>query len=241
MRRWRPASNRYHQTIPPGSWLQPDEGKSSHWFHRPLKSAGPNSLLHEGMKKRSSFAAWLTPGKAFICSLLLAMGSVLVPAAWSSAVQARALARIAPHRLADRVEVTSQLQVEDMVAVGRRYRMVVDLRPDGEALDQPSSQAMEHAARMAGLGFAYVPVPHGDIPDDAVARLQSVLAAQGDVLLYCRSGKRAARTWALAEARRPGGLSAEQIQASVQGAGQDAADLRDRIDRAINARPKVKS
>jgi len=84
-----------------------------------------------------------------------------------------------------------------------------------------------------------VPVPHGDIPEDVAVRLQSVLADPRDVLLYCRSGKRAARTWALAEARRPGGLSAEQIQASVQGAGQDAADLRDRIDLAINARPKV--
>lgn len=191
------------------------------------------------MKAPSRFAAWLTPTKAFLCSLLIAMGSVLIAAAWFNAVQAKAIAKIAPHRLSDQVEVTSQLQVEDMEAVGRGFRMVIDLRPDGEAADQPSSQEMENAAKAIGLKFAYVPVPHGDIPDDTVDRLQALLNTNRNVLLYCRSGKRAARAWALAEAKRPGGLSAENIQAAVRSSGQDADDLNGRIESMVNGRAKV--
>lgn len=188
----------------------------------------------------TKFTAWLTPGKAFFCSLLLALVSVLGTATWHSVVQARAMAKMAPHRLSENVDVTHQLQVEDMAAVGRRYRAVVNLRPDGEAPDQPSSQVMEAAARQAGLDFIHVPVPHGAIPEESVERLQTFLASHHDVLLYCRSGKRAARTWALAEAGRPGGLSAEAILAAVHGAGQDAGDLKDRIEDAVSARQEVR-
>jgi uncharacterized protein (TIGR01244 family) len=80
-------------------------------------------------------------------------------------------------------------------------------------------------------------VPHGEIPEQAVTRLREALdRQQGPVLLYCRSGKRAARTWALAEASRPNGLPAEAIVAAVRGAGQEADDLRPRIDAAVAAR-----
>jgi uncharacterized protein (TIGR01244 family) len=96
---------------------------------------------------------------------------------------------------------------------------------------------MEAAARGKGLAFTYVPVPHGEIPEQAVARLRTVLDREsGHVLLYCRSGKRAARTWALAEASRPDGLSADEILFAVKGAGQDAGDLRSRIEASVNAR-----
>lgn len=150
------------------------------------------------------------------------------------------MAKIAPHHLSENVDVTHQLQVDDLAAVRRRYRAVVDLRPDGEAPDQPSSLVMEAAAKQAGLDFIHVPVPHGAIPEESVERLHTYLASHHDVLLYCRSGKRAARTWALAEAKRPGGLSAEAILVAVHGAGQDAGDLKDRIEDAVLARQEVR-
>ena len=119
---------------------------------------------------------------------------------------------------------------------------MVDLRPDGEEPGQPSAQDMRLAATKAGLAFAYVPVPHGDIPEASVAALQAFLASQsGPVLLYCRSGRRAARTWALVEAARPGGMPTDAIMAAVQGAGQNAEDLRGRIEAAVAARARVPS
>lgn len=50
--------------------------------------------------------------------------------------------------------------------------------------------------------------------------------------MYCRSGSRAARTWSLMEASRPGGRSADDILAAVKRSGQGADDLAG----AINAR-----
>lgn len=124
-----------------------------------------------------------------------------------------------------------------MPALGQRYAKIIDLRPDGEVDGQPSSSEMAQAARRQAVAFGYVPVPHGEIPEEAVLKLRQALADQkGQVLLYCRSGKRAARTWALAEAGRPGGLQADEIIAAVRGAGQEADDLRPRIQSAIAAR-----
>lgn len=51
-----------------------------------------------------------------------------------------------------------------------------------------SSREMEAAAHEGGLDFNYMPVPHGEIPEQAVARLRTVLDHQhGQVLLYCRT------------------------------------------------------
>jgi uncharacterized protein (TIGR01244 family) len=169
--------------------------------------------------------------------LLFTTIAILASAAWSRHLEAQVMSRIAPHHLSTSIDVTTQLHPDDLVAVGRRYSVVVDLRPDGEVVGQPSSQEMAEAARQNRLGFTYVPVPHGEIPEEAVTRLRRVLdTPHGEVLLYCRSGKRAARTWALAEASRPNGISTAAIIAAVHESGQDAEDLRGRIQVAVDAR-----
>jgi len=191
------------------------------------------------MTSANRLLAWLTPGKSFIVSLLLAALAVLASAAWSRHVEAQVMAHIAPHRLSDAVDVTTQLHPKDLTAVGARYAMVVDLRPDGEVAEQPTSKEMEAAAKRNGLEFAYIPVPHGEIPEESVAHLRAVLEARhGEILLYCRSGKRAARTWALAEASRSNGSSTGAIIAAVQAAGQEAEDLRSRIQIAVESRKR---
>ena len=141
-------------------------------------------------------------------------------------------------RLTAEVSVSEQIALAAIPRVKLRgFAAIIDLRPDGEADDQPSAAEVGAAARRAGLAFAYVPVPHGDIPGDSVAALRDAMAkSPRPVLLYCRSGRRAVRTWSLVEAERADGLSANQILAAVQGAGHSAADLRDAIDRRIAQR-----
>jgi uncharacterized protein (TIGR01244 family) len=118
--------------------------------------------------------------------------------------------------LAASVWVTEQIdprQLADIKSQG--FRSVVDLRPDGEVRNQPASPDVGRAAQQAGLAFSYVPVPHGNVPASSVDMLGAVLQhADRPILLYCRSGHRAARTWALAEASRPGGLNG-QIMARI--------------------------
>jgi uncharacterized protein (TIGR01244 family) len=96
---------------------------------------------------------------------------------------------------------------------------------------------MSGAAGSAGLAFSFVPVRHGAIPADAVDHLAQVrTTSDKPVLLYCGSGRRAARTWALAEASRPGGLGEGAILKAVRAAGQDAGDLQADIARRIALR-----
>ena len=103
------------------------------------------------------------------------------------------------HVLASGIAISEQLQPTAMRAAHDDFATVIDMRPDGEAAGQPSSTAMAAAARAEGLQFAYVPVPHGDIPDAVVDSLAKAMANQtSPTLLYCRSGAaapRAAGAW----------------------------------------------
>jgi uncharacterized protein (TIGR01244 family) len=134
--------------------------------------------------------------------------------------------------------VTAQVVPDQLVALRHRgFVALIDLRPDGEVVNQPSSKDMAGAASRAGMAFHYTPVPHGEIPARAVADLAQALATDArPVLLYCHSGRRAARTWALAEASRAGGLGAAAIEAAVREAGQPIDDLTSQIVSRIAAR-----
>jgi uncharacterized protein (TIGR01244 family) len=141
-------------------------------------------------------------------------------------------------RLVEGIAVSQQIQPEHLAALKEQgFRAVIDLRPDGEAPNQPSSTAMAQAARQAGLQFGYVPVSPGNVPPSAVEALGQWLAQSPQpVLLYCRSGSRAVRAWALAEASRPGGLDAARIVQLARAAQRPADDLRDQIEQRIAAR-----
>src|ERR1700744_32669 len=102
-------------------------------------------------------------------------------------------------QLSDGVFVSAQLKNRDMGRLRRDgINTVVDLRPDGEAPGQPTSVEMNVFVRGHGMGFFYIPVPHEEIPDKAVAELADVIKHQPKpFVLYCRTGRRAARTFAL--------------------------------------------
>ncbi len=146
-------------------------------------------------------------------------------------------AKVSP--LTERFAVAGQITVEQLAELkARGYTTIIALRPDGEGgPDQPSSAQMGDAARSNGMSFAYVPVVPGPIPESAVAALRQAIAGDtGKVLLYCRSGSRAARTWSLVEASRPGGMDADAIVAAVKASGQSADDLRSAITGRVSAR-----
>ena len=141
-------------------------------------------------------------------------------------------------RVADRVFVTSQLTPDNLFWVRRRgIRVLVDIRPDGESPDQASSSEIAEAAQRLSLDFHYIPVPHETIPDSAVTALNDVLSSRPtSAVLYCHSGRRAVRTFALAEASRPDGPGADAILDMVRAAGFSADDLRDNLARRIALR-----
>ena len=100
--------------------------------------------------------------------------------------------------------VSSQLRPGDLPEVAAAgYRAIINNRPDGEAPDQPSSDAIEAAARQLDLDYAYIPVVPGEATDDAARQLDLFLRnVDGPVLAFCRSGRRSAGLWRMLEARR---------------------------------------
>jgi uncharacterized protein (TIGR01244 family) len=177
------------------------------------------------------------PRNVFLVSM--AVGAVGVAAAFGVSKWQRDQA-VPAHPLAPGIEISQQLKPEAMGIARQHFVTVIDMRPDGEDAGQPSSNEMAAAAQAQHLQFAYVPVPHGDIPDAVVDNLATALAARpGPVLLYCRSGRRAARSWSLVEASRSGGMDVDQILAAVKASGQDASDLRARLEQRVKARRPV--
>lgn len=179
--------------------------------------------------------------RAFLLAIAVGAAGVMLTAALSksSPPPSPRTADAAP--LIDGIAVTDQINVDGVRAIGARgYRTVIDLRPDGEEPGQPSSAAIGEAARSQRMTFHYIPTPQGDIPDAVVETLASAIAASDKpVMLYCRSGKRAARVWALAEASRVDGAAPVVIAAAVRAAGQPVDDLLPRIEARAAARRAV--
>jgi len=157
---------------------------------------------------------------------------LLTTAGWSAVFYSHRIGPIPQlQTIGPQVYLASQLKPDDMRSLKRQdIRKVVDLRPDGEAADQPSSSQMEAASKTWGLSFFYVPVPHETIPDEAVDALGIALSGNSQrTVIYCRSGRRAVRTFALAEASRADGPGEKEILGMVKTAGFSASDLQEKI------------
>ena len=81
--------------------------------------------------------------------------------------------------------------------------IIVNNRPDGEEPGQPAGAAIEAAARAAGLASRHIPIAS----EISLAQVEAMAAAldaagEGRVLAFCRSGRRSAILWSLAQARR---------------------------------------
>jgi uncharacterized protein (TIGR01244 family) len=133
--------------------------------------------------------------------------------------------------------VSAQISLRDVDRLRFNFITIVDMRPDGEAPDEPGHVEMEQVAKAAGLTFHYIPVPHESIPAETVKELGDVLVSSKEpVLLYCRTGRRAVRTFALVEASRAGGPGVDAILGMVKGAGFSAEDLRAEIVSRVEGR-----
>jgi uncharacterized protein (TIGR01244 family) len=176
---------------------------------------------------------------SFFLAMAVGVAAVIL---WNVVDRVSAPSEVVPRQLADGIWVSEQVTPEQLPAFkARDIKAVIDLRPDGEVPDQPSSNVMADAAAKAGLQFAYIPVAHSDAPPAAAvdALVQSLAKLDKPVLLYCRSGRRAVRTWALAEASRAGGLDTAAIEEAAKAAGQTTDGLHDMITARVAARAKA--
>ena len=98
--------------------------------------------------------------------------------------------------------VAPQLTPEAMSEAARMgFRSVVNNRPDFEGgSDQPTSSAVEAAARAAGLEYRHLPVSGAyQSPEEAAAMARLLAELPRPLLMFCRSGARSARLYQLAQ------------------------------------------
>lgn len=99
--------------------------------------------------------------------------------------------------------VAPQLTPEAMAAVAAAgFKSVVNNRPDFEGgPDQPTTSAIEAAAKAAGLAYAYLPVQGGYQSPEEIARAAELLKTlPRPTLMFCRSGARSSRLFSQAVA-----------------------------------------
>ena len=122
------------------------------------------------------------------------------------------------------IAVSPQIGVEDVArAAAQGYRLIINNRPDGEEDGQPAAAQIEAAAKAAGLGYVHIPVRGMPTRDQVDQTAAAVVAAEGPVLLYCRSGTRSIITWSLGAAQD--GADATDLRRQAAEAGYDLSNI----------------
>lgn len=105
------------------------------------------------------------------------------------------------NRISDKLFVRPQVRLEeigDLASAG--FKGIINNRPDGEAPDQPSADALQSAAARHGLAYRHIPIVPGQMTDqDARAFKQALEEIEGPVVAFCRTGTRSTNLWKLAQ------------------------------------------
>ena len=126
--------------------------------------------------------------------------------------------------LDDKVLVSGQIRPDEVAALrADGVTLIVNNRPDGEEPGQPLGVVIEEAAIAAGIDYRSVPIIRGIGPADAEAMRDAIVASEGKVLAFCRSGTRSALAWALA--RSDEGMAREEIEERLIAAGVDPTPI----------------
>ena len=127
--------------------------------------------------------------------------------------------------------VSPQLDPADMAeAAAAGITTIICNRPDSEVPVDLQADALEAAAREAGLAFHRVPLTHQTMTPDNIARHAGlVAAADGKVLAYCASGTRSTVAWSLANAQT---LGVDTVLAAARAGGYDLENLRPTLEAA---------
>lgn len=105
-------------------------------------------------------------------------------------------------QLSSTLSVATQLQPGDLKTLAEAgIKTIINNRPDGEEMNQPSAAVMAEQAKALGLAYLHQPVVGGMIGDGDIEEFTRLLdnAAQ-PVLAYCRTGTRCTVLWALSQA-----------------------------------------
>jgi uncharacterized protein (TIGR01244 family) len=132
--------------------------------------------------------------------------------------------------LNESIAVSPQITPADIAAIkAAGYVAIINNRPDAEEAGQPSGDEIRAAAEDAGLAYSAIPVTHAGFSHPQLdAMAAALIAADGPVLAYCRSGTRSCNLWALAAAKA--GRNPDVLVLQAEGAGYDLTGLRPTLE-----------
>ena len=124
-------------------------------------------------------------------------------------------------QLDDKTLVDGQIGPDDVATLkAMGVTLIVNNRPDGEDVGQPTSDEIEAAARKAGIDYRHVPIARGLGPSDIEAMREAMhSASEGKLFAFCRSGNRSTLAWAVA--RSEDGVPTEELHRQANQAGFD--------------------
>ena len=126
-------------------------------------------------------------------------------------------------QLTDRLSVSPQISAADVeIAAANGVKLIINNRPDGEAIGQPKSAEIEAAATAAGISYVHIPVGRTGITPEHIAAFDQAMATVEDdaqVLAFCRSGMRSTLVRSYSAANK--GQTASEIISEAQAAGYD--------------------
>lgn len=131
----------------------------------------------------------------------------------------------------DRVSVAPQISKGDIdAAAANGVTLIVNNRPDGEEMNQPTNAELAAYANEKGVNWQHIPVVSGELTVQAIQELADAMAEnKGKILAYCRSGTRSCTLWGLAAAFT-GGTTTENIIAKASAAGYDLSGFQPTLD-----------
>ena len=125
--------------------------------------------------------------------------------------------------------VAPQIEAADVAELAQSgFTRVICNRPDAEVPPGLQHDAIEAAAKSAGLEFVYHPLTHTTMTSENVTKHRELAeTASGPVLAYCASGTRCSIVWALGQA---GALGVDEIITAAHAAGYDLANMRPTLE-----------
>jgi len=103
--------------------------------------------------------------------------------------------------LAPQVYVCGQVFETDLKLIAKQdVRTVVNNRPDGETMGQPTSADLAEAAEELGMTFVHFPVESRSIGNEAAKEFARVCDEfERPILIFSGNGVRSTRIWEMAE------------------------------------------
>ncbi len=131
-------------------------------------------------------------------------------------------------KLTDDVYVGGQVMPVDMEDLSARgIRTIINNRPEGEMPGQPGNEALEAAAKAAGIAYVWLPMAGGLSMELIEGSIDAYSGLPGPKLAFCASGMRSVALWCFASVKDNG---VDAVLKTASDAGYNLGHMRGALE-----------